>query len=62
MDVDVNFTTEGGNDEVQFSIPPYGVRELNELFTDFCKENNFPNNTVICVSIVKMKRNREKTE
>lgn len=56
MDVDVNFVTDEGMDEVQFSIPPYGERELNELFTKFCKENNFPRNTVTCISIVKMRR------
>ena len=50
MDVDVNFTTDEGTNEVQFSIPPYGVRELDELFTEFCKENDFPKNTVTSVT------------
>ncbi|MDE6388931.1 MAG: hypothetical protein K2L82_14115 [Lachnospiraceae bacterium] len=39
---------EGGEDETQFENVK-SIRELQELFSGFCKENNFPENTVLYV-------------
>ena len=55
MNVDIDFiNNEGKLDETQFSINAYNVNELDELFTEFCKENNFKRNTVTNISIVEM--------
>lgn len=55
MSVVIAFTNdEGGRDEVEFSVTiqdPAG--ELDALFSEFCKENGFPTNTVDYVSIVR---------
>lgn len=39
---------EGREDETQFDGVK-SIRELQELFSGFCKENNFPENTVLYV-------------
>ena len=39
---------EGREDETQFENVKR-IRELQELFSGFCKENNFPENTVLYV-------------
>lgn len=54
MSVAITFTNnEGEKDEVEFSvIIQDSVNELNALFSEFCKENGFPQNTVDYVSVV----------
>lgn len=55
---DINFLNDSKmEDEVQFTIT--GTRSLNEicnelseLFSEFCKENNFKNNTVTSITYV----------
>lgn len=54
MDVDISFQTDGIADETQFHINAYDVNELTELFSEFCKENNIPNNTVTSINIVQI--------
>lgn len=53
MCVDVGFVNDiGQDDEKQMDINAYDERELNRLFTDFCKENKFSTNTMTYVTIV----------
>lgn len=54
MDVDISFQTDGIADEAQLHINAYDVNELTELFSEFCKENNIPNNTVTSINIVQI--------
>lgn len=55
MSVDIGFADkEGREDETQIDINAYDEQELSELFADFCKENQFPINTVTCVAIVQI--------
>ena len=55
MNVDVSFLNDKrAEDETQFSIAAYDINELGRLFTAFCKENGYPDNMVLCVSIVEM--------
>ena len=55
MNVDICFINDEQRfDETQFSINAYDVDELDNLFTDFCKENGFKRNTVYNVVIVEM--------
>lgn len=53
-------------DEVQFDIQRVdtndGIKELSALFSDFCKENGFPNNTVQYVAVVKSASTYEELE
>lgn len=65
--VDVNFiNSEGIDDEVEFDVcqvlTKSGINELSILFSDFCKENNFKNNTVTCITIVKSADTEEKLQ
>lgn len=53
MIVHVNFLD--GNekeDETSFDIKKYCISELESLFFDFCKENDFPNDKVLAVRII----------
>ena len=52
MNVNVVFENNGQMDETQFSIKSFNGKELSTLFTDFCKENNLPANTVINIVVV----------
>lgn len=52
MDVNIGFENDGIEDETQFLINSYDVNELTQLYSDFCKENNIPNNTVTYITIV----------
>lgn len=52
MDVDIDFEVDGSTDEVQFTIKPWDVNELAELFRNFCKESNYPANSVTSVTVV----------
>lgn len=54
MDVSIGFQTDGFADETQFHINTYDVNELTELYSEFCKENNIPKNTVTSISIVQL--------
>ena len=55
MNVDITFYDKSNlQNEVQFSISSFNVEELNELFKDFCKNNGFPTNKVVSVTIVLM--------
>ena len=53
MSVNVGFLNDRNEeDEVQFDIHAYDVNELCQLFNDFCRENNFPANTVMYIAVV----------
>lgn len=53
MSVDVDFLNNLKLlNEVQLDINAYDADELSDLFADFCKENNFPTNTVVSITIV----------
>lgn len=54
MEVDIVFMNdEGREDETEFCINAYDVNELDELFTEFCKENGLKRNTVTNIIIVR---------
>lgn len=59
MNVDINFEVGGVNDETEFSIEAFDVKELSTLFSDFCRENQFPTDTVTCVTIVETAESME---
>ncbi len=46
MVVDISFCVDGVDDETEFDIEAYNQDELNILFKEFCKENNFNMNRV----------------
>ena len=53
MSVDIDFLNQNKEeDETQFDIAAFDVKELATLFADFCKENKFALNTVTNVVIV----------
>lgn len=52
MNVNVVFDNNGETDETQFSIKSFDISELNNLFSNFCKENKLPTNTVINIVVV----------
>ncbi|MDY2752331.1 MAG: hypothetical protein SOV22_01865 [Blautia obeum] len=55
MSVDIGFLDHRKmEDETQMDINAYDEQELTELFADFCKENQFPTNTVTYVTIVQI--------
>lgn len=65
--VDVCFiNSEGWEDETQFDIQQFGTKSGNEelirLFTDFCKENKYPTNTVINAVVVASARTYEELQ
>lgn len=48
---DIDFINpDGETDETQFDAE--NIEELDQLFTDFCKENGFKRNTVVSITIV----------
>lgn len=52
--VDVDFSHEENEcDETQFDIRAYDVPELDELFNDFVKENDFKNINISSVTVIK---------
>ncbi len=54
MDVQVVFINdENCDDETEFTINAYDWDELAKLYSDFCKENGFPKNTVENIIIAK---------
>ena len=54
MSVAVVFESDvSGLDETEFDINAYDCLELNELYTDFCRENKCAVNTVVNVIIKK---------
>ena len=52
-------STDDNDDETTFSISAYDVDELEELFYDFCEENELANNTVTYVSVVEIADNED---
>lgn len=53
MSVDVEFlNSQKATDEVEFDIKPFNIGELDELFTDFCKENNIDVETITAIHVV----------
>lgn len=63
MSVDVSFVnSEGIEDETNFDIKAYKTNELEELFKNFAKENNYPVNTVYGVTITAMAETYEELE
>lgn len=55
ISVIITFTNiSGENDSTEFSLTLNDpVNELDRLFSEFCKENGFPRNTVTYISIVR---------
>lgn len=52
--VNVGFShSENEEDETQFDIKANGIEELNELFNNFEKENNFKNIKIAYIVVVK---------
>ena len=45
-------SSDGNDDETEFSIKAYDVDELEELFDEFCEENELMSNAVTYVSVV----------
>ena len=61
MNVEVYFiNNEQKFDETQFSINAYDVDELDELFSEFCKENGLKRDTVYNIVIVEVADTIEK--
>lgn len=61
MNVEIFFTDDKGEDDsVDFNIKAFDKHELSELFDIFCKENNFKNDTVYDIYIIKMANSIEK--
>ena len=65
--VDVDFVNaDGMEDETQFDIcgagTKDGIKELEELFSDFCRADNFETNTVTGVIIVASAETKEELE
>ena len=60
MSVTIGFINEKGrDDETQLDILPYDERDLSSLFSEFCKENGFPEDTVTYIHIVQMAEGME---
>lgn len=49
-------------DAVSFDIEKFNIKELTELFSEFCKKNKFANDTVTSVSIVAAARTMDKIQ
>lgn len=63
MEVIISFINpQKMEEETSFDIHAYDVDELNNLFKDFCKENEFPFNTVTSITIVAMANTYEELE
>lgn len=63
MEVNISFENpQKKEDETSFDIHAYNVDELTNLFMDFCKENEFPFNTVTSITIVAMASTYEELE
>lgn len=55
MSVAIGFLDANGKeDETQMDIHAYDEQELSRLFMDFCRENEFPTDTVTYVLIVQI--------
>lgn len=55
MSVDIGFMhVNGQEDETQMDINAYDEQELSELFADFCRENQLPDDTVTYITIVQI--------
>lgn len=53
--IDIDFiNNEGKEDQTEFDLEDYNVNELRALYNNFCRENNFPNNTVIKITVVRV--------
>ena len=60
MSVTIGFISEKGrDDETQLDILPYDEGNLSSLFSEFCKENGFPEDTVTYIHIVQMAEGME---
>lgn len=63
MCVNVTFLNpDMSTDETSFDILAYDKNELAELYDAFCKENNFPRNTVCGITIVAVADTLEELE
>lgn len=51
MEVRVIFDNHGVEDETEFDIKPFDVEELEELFREFCIEENIEPDTAIAVVV-----------
>lgn len=52
MNVQIGFiNAEGYEDEVEFSIKAYDLKDLNDLFNIFCKENHIKRKCVFSVTV-----------
>lgn len=53
---DINFINlEGENDETQ--LDAMSIEELDELYKNFCNENNFAKNTVTGITVIDSYKN-----
>ena len=60
MSVTIGFINDKGqDDETQLDNPPYDERDLSSLFSEFCKENGFPDDTVTYIYIDQMAESME---
>ena len=63
MIVHVGFIDSDGNDdETSFDISAYDVKELDTLYSDFCKENGLKRNTVTSISVVAVAESMEELQ
>lgn len=58
MNVLVIFSNDGTMDETEMRIRAYDVDELSALFSDFCRENGYRQNTVCNIVIAGMMEGR----
>lgn len=50
--VQLSFIADGEEDETEFCIYAFNIKELSDLFSVFCKENGFKNVEVYKISVV----------
>lgn len=61
MSVTIGFINEKKQEEeTQMDILAYNEKELSSLFSEFCKENGFPQNTVTYIDVVQIAESLEK--
>lgn len=63
MNVNVVFESPDNDmDETQFSIRAFDISELDELFSNFCKENNYSQNTVFNIIVTQVAETMEELD
>lgn len=59
MSVDISFEKDGLFDETEFSIRCFDVEELDELFADFCEENQITPDKITNITVVEVAASME---